>query len=178
MAAFGMSLGYKVRGQDDELALQRMQVAFERTGEGFEKFGEKFFPKLSGLLEDEIKSQFDAEGRGPNRGRWKPLSEPYAAWKTQAFPGQPTLVATGAMRDALTRASAAHALRAESGSQFNFGTHGLEFASFHQTGTTRMPDRPPFDFSDKLERGIRQKAAETAREIAKESGVDEFVGEP
>lgn len=177
MAVFGMSMQYRVRGQDDEFALQRMSVAFERAGEGFENFGRKFFPRLSGLLEEEVRGQFDAEGKGPNRGHWKPLSEKYAAWKATAYPGQPLLVATGTMRAALTSENSPHALRVDNGPRFNFGTSGVPYASFHQTGTGRMPDRPPFDFTPALEEAILGEARGAAADVVEDSGLGEFVND-
>lgn len=175
MAIFGFDISYKVRGEDDELAVQKMQVAFERAGEGFEKFGSVLFPKLTPLLEEEIGGQFEQEGRGPNRGGWAALSPAYALQKERLYPGMPKLVATGTMRAALTEASSGNALRVETSTRFQFGTQGVEYASFHQSGTSRMPDRPPFDFTEQLEQGIQRASAEAAREVARDSGVTDFA---
>lgn len=171
---FGLNLAYSVRGQDDELAVQKMAVAFERAGEDFSRFGERVFPKLIPVFEEELKAQFDAQGRGPNRGAWKPLSAAYAEEKARKYPGQPLLVASGRMREALTNAGSAYALRVYSGSQFNFGTQGVEYASFHQTGGGTLPDRPPFDFSEAFERAVQRTALDAARETVTESGLGEF----
>jgi len=175
VTVFGLKLGYQVRGQDDELALQKMQVAFERMGEGMENFGEVFFPKLTLILEDEVEGQFKAEGKGPNRGNWKDLSPAYEAQKLKKYPGTPKLVATGTMKEALTQSSSANALRQEGGNSFNFGTSGVPYASLHQTGTSKMPDRPPFDFGADFEKKVQHGAAEAAREIATSTGVTDFA---
>jgi phage gpG-like protein len=175
VSVFGMTLGYRVRGADDELALQKMSTAFERYGESFDNFGQVFFPKLTVLLEREVGEQIAAGGQGPNRGGFAPLSPAYAEQKAKRYPGRPTLVASGSMLQALTSSASPNALRAESGNQFNYGTQGVPYASFHQTGTGRMPDRPPFDFTEKLEEGIKRESLAAARELADSSGVTDFA---
>ncbi len=177
MSVFGLGISYSVRGQDDELAVQKMAVAFERAGEEFTaaNFGERVFPKLIPVFEKELKEQFAAEGEGPNRGAWKALSPGYAAWKERVYPGQPKLVATGRMREALTSEGSPFAMRVYSGAQFNFGTQGVEYASFHQTGAGKMPDRPLFDFDVAFERAVQQTALTAAREAIKDSGLGEFA---
>ena len=85
------------------------------------------------------------------------------------LPGQPILVATGALRDALTIDGSTHALRDYSSTQFNFGTQGLEYASFHQLGTSRMPARPPFDFGPDVEREMARAAADGVRKAVREA---------
>lgn len=176
MGVLGFELSYQVRGQDDELALQRMQVAFEKTGEGFEQFGRTFFPKLTPVLEQEIGGQFTAEGRGPNRGGWAELSPAYAEQKAKRYPGAPKLVATGGMRAALTESNSPNALRVEGdANSFQFGTSGLDYASFHQTGEGRMPDRPPFDFTSAFESEVERVAAAAAREVVRGAELDNFV---
>lgn len=171
MAVFGLTLGYKIRGADDNLALEKMQIAFERTAEGLEDFGRHLFPKLSAIFEQEISEQFDAEGHGPNRGKWRPLTPLYGKWKELTFPGKKILELSGDLRAALTTSSSPNALRVESGTQFNFGTQNLEYASFHQTGTAKMVDRPPFDFRSQFEDRLLEAGKEAAREVIAEAGV-------
>ena len=121
-----------------------------------------------------MEKQFDSEGSGA-RGSWAPLSEKYAAWKSTHYPGMPILQATGTMKDALTNSASPYAHREVSGNDFNFGTSGLDYASYHQTGTSRMPDRPPFDFSPDFERDLLAAALEGAREAMAESRLMEYV---
>jgi phage gpG-like protein len=178
MAVFGVNIAYQVRGQDDEFATQKMALAFERTGEAMENFGEKFFPILTTMLEVEVGEQFGREGGGPNRGAWVPLSPGYEAWKQTHYPGKPILQRTGVMMDALTK-DGGNSLRVENGNDFNFGTQGVEYASFHQTGTRGMPDRPPFDFSAGFEKDVQVAARQAAHEAMRDAGLEDFgtVGE-
>ena len=101
--------------------------------------GRHVFPLLPPVFEAAEQRQFDAEGTGPVAGSWAPLSSMYAEWKAQKFPGQPILVATGALRDALTKSSSPLAARDWSSSTFQFGTADVEYASHHQLGTEKMP---------------------------------------
>jgi phage gpG-like protein len=175
VSAVAITLEYQVGTETGEQVLERMAVAFERAGAELADFGKHIFPELVPVLEAGAKRQFDTEGSGPSAGAWAQLSEAYAAWKAGAHPGEPILVATGALRDALTVDGSTHALRDYSSSQFNFGTTGLEYASFHQTGTASMPARPPFDFGPEFERELLRAAAAGVRAAVKEATLDEYA---
>lgn len=71
-------------------------------------------------------------------GGWSPLKPKYAAWKTRNFPGAPIMVQNGALRrDLTTLTGAANSIGRK---RARFGT-SIEYAKFHQYGTTRMPKR-------------------------------------
>lgn len=175
MSAVAITIEYQVGQQTGEQVLERMAVAFERAGAEMADFGKHIFPELVPVLEAGAAKQFDTEGSGPNAGPWAQLSEAYAAWKSGAAPGAPLLVLTGALRDALTVEGSTNALRDYSSSQFNFGTQGLDYASFHQTGTSNMPPRPPFDFGPEFERELLRAAASGVRAAVKEATLDEYA---
>jgi phage gpG-like protein len=172
----GLTLEYRVGNvpAGDDM-LQRMAVAFDRAGSELEDFGAHVFPKMVPVFEAELAKQFDAEGAGPNRGSWAALSPAYEEWKGRNYPGQPILVRTGALRDALTMSEGSHALRDFGRQTFNYGTSGLPYASFHQSGTARMPDRPPFDLTVEFEMDIQRAALAGAREAIHAAGADEFI---
>lgn len=175
MSVLGLQIDYLVNDRVDNEAPQRMRLAFERAGQGFKGFGRVLFPQVLELLEEEEQRQFQAEGAGPNVGHWEPLTPTYAEWKAARYGDKPILEATGTLMDALTRNNSPFASREVSELDFAFGTEGVPYASFHQTGTERMHDRPPFDFGEPLERGIRAAAVDAAREVVKRSGLDEFA---
>lgn len=179
MTTVALTVEYQVGDASGEQAVERLALAFERAGAELADFGKHIFPELVPVLEAAVEGQFDAEGAGPSSGPWAALSAAYAAWKEGVYPGQPLLVATGALRDALTVPTSAHALRDYSSAQFNFGTAGLEYASFHQTGTSRMPARPPFDFGPDFERELQRAAADGVRKAVREAtnGELEVTGE-
>lgn len=168
MTVYGLQVEVSVGGDSGEGALQRFSVAFERAGAEIQDFGKHVFPKLSPVFEEAIAEQFDARGSGPMSGAWSPLTPDYAAWKEGNYPGMPLLELTGELRSALTTTSAPSAYREWSGSEFSFGTAGLEYASFHQTGTPRMAARPVFDFGPTFETGLQRAALEGLREAVKE----------
>ncbi len=75
----------------------------------------------------------------------------------------------------MTNSSSAHAERSDKGSDFVYGTSGLEYPSHLQLGTKWMPARPPLDFSEDFERDLTHVAAESVRDAVHASGLDEFV---
>lgn len=180
MTVYGLQVEVSVGTDSGEGALQRLSVAFERAGAEVENFGKWVFPKLTPVFEDAVSEQFDARGSGPMSGSWSPLSPVYSAWKEANYPGMPILELTGELRTALTTSGAPSAYREWSASEFAFGTAGLEYASFHQTGTARMPARPLFDFGPTFERGLQTAAMSGLREAVKSGsgGALELEGEP
>lgn len=168
------TVGNAPAGED---VLERMSVAFERAGDNLTDFGKYVFPKLVPVFESELAGQFDARGRGPHAGAWAQLSERYAAWKALNYPGAGILERSGQLREALTNASSPMARRQISTDEFDFGTIGVEYASFHQSGTEFMVDRPPFDFGDDFERQVQAAAMQGVREAMQDAGANEFLSE-
>jgi phage gpG-like protein len=172
----GVELEYYVgTRKTDSAVFQRMAVAFERAGAELAKVGRFVFPKLIPVFEAEAKRQFDARGRGPNEGKWAPLSAQYAEWKAKRYPGKGILERTGTLRAALTQSSSGFAEREWSDSQFNFGTRNVQWASYHQVGAGKMPPRPPFDFGPEMETALNKATREGVREAVKKAGVEEFA---
>lgn len=179
---FGFDVEYYVKsGAREPLALQRMSEAFERAAVEFGKFGEYAFPRLIPVLEQEVDGQFKAGGRGPNRGKWAPLSRRYLKRKQAGSGLTGLLERSGAMRDGLTKSTSPLASREYSASMLSYGTRGVTHASFHQTGTQnrngtkRMVDRPPFDFTKEFSAEARKAALAGARDLVKKTGVGEFA---
>jgi phage gpG-like protein len=76
---------------------------------------------------------------------WSPLSPRYGAAKARAWPGRPILVRTGELRRQLTRRPfGVERITADS---MHLGT-SLPYARYHQTGTPRMPRRPPVNLTE------------------------------
>ena len=77
--------------------------------------------------------QFWKQQVDPTTGRpWANLSPRYAAWKSNKYPSQPTLRATGAMLDA--------SYIYTKGNQFL--VRSTSYGAYNQFGTSRMPARP------------------------------------
>jgi phage gpG-like protein len=84
-------------------------------------------------------------------GGWSPLDPQYAAWKKLREPGAPTMVASGRLFSSLTALSGPpNVVEMMSAT---FGTR-VEYAKFHQYGTTKMPKRKvvyePVGFASKF----------------------------
>lgn len=174
MSVQGLELQWQVGNETGEAVLERMTVAFERLGAGLADFEKYTFPKVIGALEEEARGQFGAEGGGPS-GPWASLSPAYAAWKEQAYPGQGILRRTDKLFEALTSSSSPFARRVVTSSTLDYGTLGVEYASFHQLGTDVLQARPPFDFGDEMNANLTRAMAEGAREAITDSGVEQFA---
>lgn len=174
MTILSVELAYYVGNQRDDLALQKMRVAFERADFGMRKLGKYLFPRLIGLMEKEASRQFKTGGAGPNRAKWAALTEPYRTWKAKRYPGKPILVRTETLKQALTESSSPFAERSFSDESMTFGTKGLPYASFPQTGTVRMVSRPPLDFTESFEKAVRRESLAAAREVMEEARLGEF----
>jgi len=86
--------------------------------------------------------QFMSEGQG----KWKALSSRYAAWKEANYPGRSILVQRGDLKRSLISQSHSDSVYKPTRSQMEIGT-SKKYASYHQTGTNKMPARNPIDFT-------------------------------
>lgn len=180
MSAIVLQASWQIGNGTPEPTLVRLTTALERAGAELLDVAKHILPKLLPVLEVETAKQFDAQGAGPQAGSWAPLSVSYAKWKQAHFPGRPILVRTGALKDALTGDEATpFAKRQVSGNSLSFGTSGLPYASFHQTGTGRMPARPEFDFGPDFEAAMLAAASAGVREALKAAfdGLADFEGD-
>lgn len=105
-------------------------------------------------LETANSANFAANGL-PTGQSWKPLSAEYGAWKAANFPGTGMLRQSGRLFRSLTSLSDSTA-NIISKDTATFGT-SVEYAKFHQYGTTKMPKR---------------KIVFTPREFPKELGIN------
>lgn len=167
MSVYGFQVEILVGNNTAQAAFQNFAVAFERGGAAIADFGTHVYPLLVPVFEDAIDQQFEARGKGPAFGAWAALSPSYAAWKAHAAPGQPLLEFSGAMRAALTDSSAPNAWRQWDNTSFSFGTVGLPYDGYHQSGTSKMPARPPFDFGSEFETSMQRAAAQGLRAAIK-----------
>lgn len=124
-----------------------LSAAFDSAERNFRASMRHIAPELNKLFNATMKSRFAAQGTGgPVLGAWKPLSKNYAAWKRANYPGRKILTLRGYLREGMTNDASLYAWRHSNDVEFSFGTRGVPYAEFHQTGTRKMPARPPFDF--------------------------------
>lgn len=177
MSVFGVTIEYRVGTETGPDVLQRLGAAFERTGAELAQLDKHVFPLLTPVFERAEARQFDAQGAGPIDGAWEPLSPAYAQWKLERYPGAAILERTGALRQGLTQASSGFARREASGSTFTFGTSGVPYASFYQSGTSKMPVRAIFDFDADFEAELEAAARKGVNSAIKAARLDTLVGE-
>jgi phage gpG-like protein len=96
------------------------------------------FRWTKGYLETANAANFAANGL-PTGQPWKPLDAQYGAWKARNYPGTGMLRQTGRLFRSLTSLSDSSA-NIISKDTATFGT-SVEYAKFHQYGTTKMPKR-------------------------------------
>lgn len=139
-----MPVDIDVRVRGVESAVGRLLAMYART---------KVFTSVLAKAKQEIKlanaSNFASNGLPV--GGWAPLDPQYAAWKMARFPGAPPLVRSGRLFASLTGATAS--IESMTNTSLTVGT-SVEYAKFHQYGTTKMPKRkivfePPL-FAKKL----------------------------
>lgn len=158
MSVVALQLSYSVGSESGEQSLVSFAAAFERAGDNLKDFGRYVFPRVQTVLEEAEQQQFDARGKGPAIGNWAALSTRYAKWKAVHYPAKPLLERSGQMREGLTSKSSPYAARDYSATMMNFGTVGVPWASYHQTGTPFMPARSPFDFGADFEEALTKAA--------------------
>ena len=132
-------LKFSIAGQDQVLR------TFSRWTDALSDFS----PALEKIADDFLEleaSQFASEGK-TGSGGWKALSPDYAAWKAINYPGAKILERDGWLRDSLTVKDAPFQVREISPTEAVLGT-SVSYGIFHQTGTRKMPARPPIELSE------------------------------
>ena len=102
---------------------------------------------------------FASEGRG----QWPQLSEAYARWKARHYPGKGILELTGAYRNAATQIGAPYNVVEVGDDHLTYGVEGLDYPSFHESGTNRLPARPVFELlaeDEELSRAVTEAFSE------------------
>lgn len=127
-----------------------MTASISIRGDGFdalqlllERFAENVSnpqPMFNAMADQFALSQRQNLGSGGGYyGYFQPLVPGYAAWKDAAYPGAPILTRTGELRESLT--SRPFGVEHIDDRRMVLGTQ-IEYARYHQEGTSRMPKRP------------------------------------
>lgn len=137
MARFGVEID--LQGLDTvKLNLNKVEKAVKDIRPGLKKVANDIRE-----TEDRV---FKAEGAYGSRARWKKLSPNYKKWKSRVFPGQPILQASGGLRQSLVYKGNANHIETITKTSLTFGSRDPKF-SWHQTGTRKMPKRPPLTYT-------------------------------
>lgn len=112
---------------------------------------------------------FDSEGASSGSGQWAELSPRYARLKARTYPGRPILEATGSLRRSLTTATGRGARVFLTEQEVSIGTE-IPYAGYHQTGTRRMPARPPVALTTAQEAEIARAMTDSFAAIGIKAG--------
>ena len=116
----------------------------------------EFFDRLVTLTRRHLGKQFDTEGAYTG-GTWQALSDGYAAWKEEAFPGRPILVLTGALRKAAVEGGPGSLKRVTPRLMaVGVDSKAIPYARAHQTGGPNLPQREILRITDKFRQVIAQ----------------------
>ena len=110
-----------------------------------------FFEAAGTFMRTTMDEQFGSEGG--RTGGWAPLSARYAADKAKRYGSRPILQASGDMIASLTGQGSGNVSRTVGGDTLEFGT-SVPYATYHQTGTSRMPQRRILDLTEGDRRGL------------------------
>jgi hypothetical protein len=155
---------YRLNGRPVDDPFEKIKVAAERAGAELLRFEKHVWPRVIPVLEAGIRQQYEEEGGGPHRGAWAALSATYLAWKERHGFSSRIGQRTGNLMAALTQSDSPFARRDYDSERLDFGTVGINYASFVQEGTRYAPDRPPLDFHDDTEQDLRAALVAGIRE--------------
>lgn len=129
------------------------------------------WPAVSREFYDIELRQFETEGAVGASGKWAPLSDPYERFKVIAFPGEPILQATHALKESLTTNDALDSVFIPEKDQLTIGTK-REGARAHQRGTNRVPARPPISFTETQKRRVTKAIQAELVQFTRELGFE------
>lgn len=128
-----LRLRLTISGQD------RLAAAFNRLARSIQNY-RPAWPDITAVYRQMMQEQFDRQGaRGG--GKWAPLSPAYKRWKETVAPGQPILVLGGRLKASMV-GQTADTIQDYRPLDVTLGTI-VPYAKYHQTGTRKMPARPP-----------------------------------
>ena len=139
-----INTGYKIEGQD------KLNDALEALELTFKDF-RPLFRDAAKLFYEFEKEAFETEGESSAAGEWAELSPLYELLKEQQFPGKTILRRSDALFRSLTQPNARGSIRRVTETELVIGTT-IDYALYHQTGTSRMPARPIIALTQKQER--------------------------
>lgn len=125
--------------------LPSLSVGLNRLRTGIADWTSFWRDRFAPFFYGQVLRDFVLEG-GNSGASWAPLSPEYATWKASRFPNAGILVRSQALRSSLAGPDAPDAIFRPSGTSLEVGT-SVPYARYHQTGTSRMPARPPLRMS-------------------------------
>lgn len=135
----------------------RMEIAGQaQLDRGIARFTEgvadyrPIWPVIADDFYAQVAAQFKTEGEAGGE-HWKELKPEYAKFKEVAYPGKPILQRTGTLASSLTDRTDPNAVYIEARKTLTLGSR-LNYALFHQQGTSKMAARPEIQLTEKFKR--------------------------
>lgn len=114
-------------------------------------------------------AQFETQGASSGDS-WPALNAKYAAWKQRHWPGLPTNVLSGALRESLTFPDDPNAVMDITPTSLRVGT-SVSYGTYVQMGTRRIPRRPVLRLSESFAILAARLLQEFGVKTAKEAGL-------
>jgi phage gpG-like protein len=140
-----VTISIEVFGQK---TVERELLRFSHAAADMRPAGERFMEYMRSVE----RSQFDSEGR-TGSGGWAPLKPRTVASKAARGLDPRILRATDHLRKSLTNKTSPDHIEQINADTWFFATRDPK-AKFHQTGTRKMPRRPPVELSERNRRAI------------------------
>lgn len=164
-----MAIGGLTFTVEDKNTTRRLGVAISRFHDEIVQWG-PLWDDVQRTLQRNERRQFASEGSQAGNP-WAALSPDYARRKRLRWGNRKILQASGAMRKAMSNEGDPNALRIKTRDQFAYGTKGVGYASYHQTGTPNMPQRRVVDWPESLVRELAQDLRRHNNRVARRVGL-------
>jgi phage gpG-like protein len=105
------------------------------------------FQKIANDFRKTERGIFDSQGAFEGGSKWPALSPAYKQIKDRKYPGRRILEATGAMRKSLTLQAGSGHISQPTTDSLTIGTRDKK-APYHQSGTSKMPQRKVLFLTD------------------------------
>lgn len=129
--------------------IQDLVNNLESIAKGFKDF-KPVFEKIADDFRKTQSAVFRSEGSYEGRSKWVALSPEYRLQKAKLYGGKPILQATGALKTSFTKKGGNH-ISQISNDRMILGSRDPK-GGYHQSGTSRMPARPPLTASNTTNR--------------------------
>ncbi len=154
-----MKLELEIEGLNETLALfdgvESFMIDFRQLGT-WKAVGSEFRK-----IEAEA---FSSEGGSSKGGKWKALSSPYKAQKLKRWGPVPILTASGKLYRSMTQEGAEGSVYEETAQELTIGS-SVPYGRYHQSGTSRMPARPPIDLTDEQKQKVVSPVGEKLKQL-------------
>ena len=119
----------------------------DNIGETDERLNSLDLNDLVPVIVAEVIRVFETEGYG----QWAALSPEYRAWKEANYPGQPILRLTDKYFSAASQPGSPNNFIESDDNRIEYGVDGVEYAGYHEYGTSKAPPRPVFSLLEESE---------------------------